>query len=289
MRITHLRPSSPFTTSAFRLVAKAPSKATKLSNPLKSHPKTSIPSKPLKPTPSAPGTYASFADTLAAKPNPTPLYLAPSHTLYIVSAYLSSAFCLSYSAYNYYSHVAYPPAGLAPWIPYAFGGICFLMAGFGGWMLLAPARLVRTITAIPIASATKHGAPGLELKVELRKMFPLPGMPPRILTARPGDLTLDSPVYYPPPRAPTALEKLQLLRKAEEAQRVEREASLLLAPFRHASQAVYKGMKGFQRTWSREGFLKLGVKGQVYKLDVTGGWAAEEGRALDRLCKIKPQ
>ncbi len=35
--------------------------------------------------------------------------------------------------------------------------------------------------------------------------------------------------------------------------------------------------------------MKVEVKGSSYKLDVTGGWALDGGRALDRLARIKPK
>jgi len=40
------------------------------------------------------------------------------------------------------------------------------------------------------------------------------------------------------------------------------------------------------RTWTREGFMKLRLKGQTYKLD-GGGWVLDRGKALDRLVTIK--
>jgi len=63
---------------------------------------------------------------------------------------------------------------------------------------------------------------------------------------------------------------------------------IMTAPFRHASRAFYELFKAVGRTWTREGFVKLGVKGRKYKFDVTSGWALDGGRALDRLATLTP-
>jgi hypothetical protein len=55
------------------------------------------------------------------------------------------------------------------------------------------------------------------------------------------------------------------------------------------SRAIFKIFTGIRRAWSREGFMKVDVKGKMYKLDITGGWALDGGKALDRLATIKPR
>lgn len=265
-------------TTALRLAAKKPL------------PRSPIPKQTPKPpssTSPAPPAYQSFTSKLASRSTPTPLYIAPSHTLYIWSAYTGAGFCLSYAAFNYIANVASPPPGLATWIPIAFGGICFMMAAFGGWLILAPARLIKSITAHPVKSLVAHGPPSLRVDVELRKMFPLPFFPARVVSASPAELSLNHSIFVPPARPLSATERLAIARRQADEQDAERQKSILLAPFRHASQAFYRLFMTISRTWSREGFLKLGAKGQTYKLDVTGGWALDEGRALDRICKVQ--
>lgn len=78
------------------------------------------------------------------------------------------------------------------------------------------------------------------------------------------------------------------MRRHIEERRID-ESHIMTRPFRHMSRAFYKMFKAISRTWSREGFLKLGVDGQIYKLDVSGGWALDEGKALDKLVKVKVQ
>ena len=61
------------------------------------------------------------------------------------------------------------------------------------------------------------------------------------------------------------------------------------SPFRHMSRAFFQLFKAIGRTWSRDGFLKVEVKGSNYKLDVSGGWALDGGKGLDRLARLKPR
>ena len=177
-----------------------------------------------------------------------------------------------------------------------------MMACFGGWLFLGPARLIRTITAIPrhaksisFAAVGKTSAPELQVEVVLRKMLPVPFFPARVLYAKPGELVLARPLLPPPSRRLTPEEELSRQLKLKEAAKAAHEyekSHIMTSPFRHGSrafsQAFYNLFKAIGRTWTREGFLKVGVKGATYKLDVTGGWALDGGRALDRLSKIKP-
>ena len=273
--ISRLSFARSFTTT-FRLATKKP-----LSKP-------SIPKQPLKLTGTIPPPYQSYTAKLASRSAPTPLYVAPSHTLYIWSAYAGAAFCLSYAGISYFANVVSPPEGLSTWVPIAFAGICFMMGALGGWLIFAPASLIRSITAHPVKSALANGAPSLRVDIELRKMLPLPFLAPRVVSATPAELLLNHSIYVPAVRPVTAAERLAVARRQAEEQEAERQKSILLAPFRHASQAFYGLFIAIRRTWSREGFLKLKVKGRPYKLDITGGWALDEGRALDRICKVQP-
>jgi hypothetical protein len=256
---------------------------------------------------SAPPTYSKlFADSLASKGRPTIIYQAPSHFALIFCSYSGALFCFGYAAFSFWSNTLYPPPDLAKWVPIAYGGISFMMACFGGWLILSPTRLIKSITAIPTKGlqsnfgATKGHAkaakaltrqisnptkPDLILEVELRKRFLLPFMPKRHISAPPSEFSLSSPLD---PVSPT-LTREQLL-DAEMRAKAERQkvidydkAHIWSTPFREISRGLYSLFKGVGRSWTREGFLKLEHKGHNYKLDATGGWALEGGRALDKL------
>jgi hypothetical protein len=246
-----------------------------------------------KPLPQNP-TYQSFADSLATKPYSTLLYAAPPHTLYIISSYTAAFFCFAYAGYNFNAHYMHPLPNLSTWVPAAFGVVCFGMACFGGYLVLGPARLIKTITAIPSSgqALTKVGAgkngPGLAIEIELRKMLPIPFFPARKVVARPEDLTLNRRIYVPPvdPRQ-SAVERLEERRRLEREQEEERRKSIWWRPFRDANRAFHKLFRAMRLVWTRDSFLELAVKGSKYKLDVGGGWGLDEGRALDRLVRLK--
>ncbi|RFU31772.1 hypothetical protein B7463_g4542, partial [Scytalidium lignicola] len=303
-----------FSTSTFlRAVKKAQSKVQHVLPPKPKPSSSSIPSLS-KTKPTAPPVYQTFAATLAQKPNPTLLYQAPSHTLFIFSSYTAAAFFFSYAGISFYSNYLFPPPDLSTWVPIAFAGICFMMGAFGGWILLGPAGIVKSITAIPqralTSAATTSAAAGgkkvatsiaavssqpeLKLEVELRKMFPIPFFPARKILAKPEEVVfhhrLAAPAVNEKKLGAAELRAMRIQAEEEKRKKLEYERShILSAPFRHASVAFYGLFRALRQTWTREGFAKIQVKGRGYKLDVSDGWALDEGRALDRLVSIKPR
>ncbi|OAF55241.1 hypothetical protein VC83_08156 [Pseudogymnoascus destructans] len=249
-------------------------------------PPKAIPQTPRRPPPTQ--TYQSYTAKLASRSAPTPLYIAPSHTFYILAAYTGATFCIAYAGFSYYANVYAPPSGLSAWVPIAFAGICFLMAGMGGWLLFAPTSLIRSITAYPVKSLVANGQPTLRIDIELRRVLPIPFLAPRVVSASPADLLLNHSIYVPPTRPATASERFELARLQAEEREAERKKSVMLAPFRHASHAAFGLFVAIKRTWTRDGFLDLKAGKRRYKLDITGGWALDEGRALDRICKVMP-
>ena len=173
-----------------------------------------------------------------------------------------------------------------------------MMAAFGGWLILGPAGLIKSITAIPrklnVAAGAVRKSPDLTIEVELSKMLPVPFFPARKLYVKPEELSKPTNLaFLPPPSKKLSAEAIRNMRIQEERekkQRLEYEQShIMSAPFRHASMAFFNLFKAIGRTWSREGFVKLNVKEKTYKLDVSGGWALDGGRALDRLATLKPK
>jgi hypothetical protein len=236
------------------------------------------------PSLSAPAQYLSFASSLALKPHPTLLYTAPSHIGYILSSYGAAIFCFSYAAYNFNAHYYNPPPGLSSWVPVAFGVVCFMVTCVGGWLVLGPTRLVKAITAIP-APQLAPGRPGpLKVEVELRRMLPLPFLPPRRIIATPDEIIFNHRLTAP---RMSAAEKRVAEMEEYRAKKINSEKSILTLPFRQLSVLFYNIFKNATRVWSREGFLELGIRGRIYKLDVTGGWVLDEGRALDRLIRAR--
>lgn len=211
-----------------------------------------------------------------------------------------------------------PPPGLAQWIPVAFGGVAVIMSAVGTWLIFGTARCIRTITALPkradqismalnrntskagaqskaIVPAVEGGAePELEIEVVLRKMFPIPFFPARVLYIKPGEINLSAQLS-PPARRNFTIEELRQTRLEEQA-RLEKEKEfarnhIMTMPLRlmsrAVSQAMFEAFRAFRKAWTRDGLVKVMIKGQPYKLDVSGGWILDGGRAIDRLSKIK--
>ncbi|TVY80718.1 hypothetical protein LSUE1_G005760 [Lachnellula suecica] len=240
-------------------------------------------------------SYESFANTLAKRAHSTLLYEAPSHTMFMITSYGAAGLFLGYGGYTYYQY-SDPPDGISSWVPYAFGVGTFLMAAMAGWFIMGPAMLIKSITAVPksvvmsLGTAAKGGAsvPELQLEVELRKMFPVPFFPPRKLYIEPHQLELPTALAAPAPtRAAISLREMEQAEKQREEELEYRRNHILSMPFRDANKAFYSLFANTRRAFVREGFMKVAVKGKIYKLDVTGGWALDEGRGLDKLVAVK--
>ncbi|KAH8602414.1 hypothetical protein B0O99DRAFT_139006 [Bisporella sp. PMI_857] len=254
----------------------------------------------------APYTPNSYISTLAAKPHPTLLYQAPSHTMFMLACYSTATFCISYAGVVHIANFIQGNEGLPVWVPYAYSGIAVVMAGFGAYVGFSPARIVKSITAIPSklvqSPYAKKGTPnpnakatGLQVEVELRKMLPVPFFPARKLIVRPDEIVLPQRLFVA-----EAQESSAQIAARERAEKIRVEKLLeydrnhiMTRPFRDfgraISQASFNFVQAIQRMYTREGFLKLKVKKQRYKLDVTGGWALDKGKAMDRLFTIKPE
>lgn len=165
--------------------------------------------------------------------------------------------------------------------------------------MLGPARLVRSITAIPRSvnqvqgAVTKGAAPDLQIEVELKKMFPVPFFPARKMYVKPEEVELSH--RFVPASKKVSIEERKEMQRLEELakKRLEEhyQGHLLTSPFRRIgrgiSQASFGLFSAMKRTWTREGMMKVDIQGQIYKVDITAGWALDGGRALDRLVKIK--
>ena len=285
----HVRPSQPLK----RVVPKA----TQSSTPLKaSSPTKATASK--APTPAS-LVYKSYATSLAEKTHPTHLYEAPSHTVYMLTCYGTAGFCFTYAAISFWSNYVLAPPDLATWVPIALGGVSFLMACLGGWLVLGPARLVKSIIAVPRnlevikGGLTKSGGgpvtPELQIEVELKKMFPVPFFPRRKFYVKPEEIELSH--RFVPVNKKISIQESRERTKLEEMEKqrlLEYERNhLLTSPFRRMSQLTFKMFTELKRVWTREGMMRVDIQNQRYKVDISGGWALEGGRALDRLAKIK--
>lgn len=174
------------------------------------------------------------------------------------------------------------------------------MAAAGGYFLLGPAWIVKSITAMPqsalkaAGAVTKGVAPGeMRIEVALRKMFPIPFIPARKLYLKPDEIQLEHQLARVDLKLTTAELRAIKIAEAEEAQKaLEYEQTHIMSKGprmigRIISRGSFDIFKAVRRTWTQEGFTNLRIKRYNYKLDVSGGWALEGGRALDRLVTVK--
>lgn len=237
--------------------------------------------------------YEPYASTLGKKSHSTLLYTAPSHTGYRIASYGTGTLCIAWATYYVNTVVLYPNAGLHYSIPYLFGIASLISCAWGFRLYFNASRLIRSMTAIPLAS--KSGPSKVQIEITVRRSIPIPFLKPRKLLVAPEDIIITRPVV-PPQKRQTQTE-LQYQRKMEEAEKAKRKADweydqthLMTSPFRHARRAFGDGLGALMRTLSfnEAGFLKMRVNGKQLKMDVSGGWVLEGGKAIDRLVKLEP-
>ncbi|KXX73901.1 hypothetical protein MMYC01_209432 [Madurella mycetomatis] len=245
---------------------------------------------------------SSYAEQLALKGR-TLLYEAPSHLWYRIGCFSSGVFCISYTVYQYWSIYLSPPDGLSWWVPHAFGIICVFMAGMGGYFIMGAGRIVRSIEAVPTASiaklATKTPVQSpIMIEVATSRMAPFLRSKKTLL--QPDEVQLPFRMYgvfgmlnhdAAAQRPLSMIERVRAERAAREARILARKHAMdhiLTSPFRDAAKAFGGVWAGIVRSFNREGFAKVKLGSQLYKLDVMGGWALDSGRAIDRLLPVRP-
>ncbi|KAJ5054742.1 uncharacterized protein L3040_001007 [Drepanopeziza brunnea f. sp. 'multigermtubi'] len=229
---------------------------------------------PIKgPTPASHTVYQTYASQLAQKSHPTLLYQAPSHTAYMIACYGTAGFCFTYATISFWSNYIMAPPDISKWVPIAFGGISFLMAALGGWLILGPARLVRSISAIPrsvsVAQKTlskKATVPELQIEIELKKMLPIPFFPARKIYVKANEVEL--PCRFVPLDKKLSIEEQKQIQrqKALEKEQLEEHyrKHFLTFPLRRMGTAMSKGafamFIAMKRIWTRDGMMMVEVK-----------------------------
>ncbi|KAL1843396.1 hypothetical protein VTJ49DRAFT_1746 [Mycothermus thermophilus] len=307
-----------FSTSPFRRLKKPPRPTTRPQASTAPEAAPKLAPKPASPTVTASGPTAkpaprappSYAEQLAQRGR-TLLYESPSHFWYRAGCFSSATFCVSYTVYQYWAVMLHPPEGLSWWIPHAFSVILVFMAGMGGYFALGAGRIVRSIEAVPAAAVAKQIAskvgtsatsppPPIYIEVATRRVVPF--MPPKKTLLAPSEVQLPFRMHslFSGANAPGAQQATKHMTLAERvrAERAEREARearrkytmdhLLTAPFRDAARVFGAAWTGVKRSFHREGFARIRLGKREYKLDVMGGWALDDGRAMDRLLAVRP-
>lgn len=227
------------------------------------------------------------------------LYEGPSHFWLRVSSLSASVFCMTYVGIQYWSVVAFPPEGLAWWVPHLFVPIILVMGGAGGWFALSTAHIIRSIRAVPRSMLPKSyltGGRAKKTKEEERSLAALNASPVAL------DISLSNVVpFLPAKRIIAAPEEVVLPFKMQStpvglgvaAQAPAPKAAggvmgLVVAPFEALGGALRGPFMGLRRGLLREGFAKIKVKNKNYKIDITGGKVLDQGKILDHVVAFRP-
>ncbi|RYO81849.1 hypothetical protein DL764_009701 [Monosporascus ibericus] len=297
---------SLMTSSSLRAKPSSKAKAT-ASAPKPSQPKPTQPSSPgatLARNLQAP--QISYAQNLASKSTPTILYEAAPQRAFLISSYAAGLFGVMAGGINMWFNVYNVPEGTSFWVSYVFGAVGFMMAALGTRFAMMPASIVRSITLLPASTAAttaqsaKAGAGAAAkvasaarpvlLEVKARRTSPFPFVPLKRMQVEPQQVVMKTRLFTPSKTEPSPYEKIAMKREEErrrkEAQQYEKD-HLMTAPFRHGAWAAGTIFAGIRQGLTGEGFVPIEVNGAQYKLDVTGAYALEDGRALDRIVKIE--
>lgn len=281
-------------------VATAPKPIAAAPQPAAAAPSPKRPTIPSQ-TPLPSGPYVAppspvYAAQLAQKTTPTLLYEAPNHFWFTFSAFNAGAFCMAYTAVQYYSVYLHPPPDLAWWVPHAYGLICLTMGAVGTYWLRWPSRIIRSITALPTPDRNFQT---LKLEVSTRRLLPF--LPWRKTVVPMHEFTVPAKVTgliaaatrrKDLPQDLTEREKLILKQWEEEKKKAERQYELdhiMTAPFRHAGRGMKTALSGMMRALTRDGFANVMVGKAKYKIDAKSGWFLDEGKALERLVRVKDE
>lgn len=146
--------------------------------------------------------------------------------------------------------------------------------------------MVRAISSLP--SSPNPGSAHRSLLLRIERAPASPFRQPKVVTVLPSDVTISSHLFNKDPE-----QKLEAA-IAEIAQREKRlrafaKTNLLTLPFRQAGYWLWRGFVGVKRAFTREGFHYLHVKGynRVWRLDRNPAWALDDGKAMDKLVRIK--
>ncbi|KAI1433595.1 hypothetical protein GGR50DRAFT_491508 [Xylaria sp. CBS 124048] len=238
----------------------------------------------------------SIARRLAMKSQPTTLYEGAPQTGFLLSSYGATFFCMTSAAINSWFNIFNLPPGISSWVPVGFGVVSFMFAGLGTIFALRPSLIIRSIKVLPLAASKKskqQAAPGgsaqrVLLEVAVRRISPVP-LPLKRIQVEPQNVVMVNR-FQNRPVAPSR--EAMAARTVEDAERrkAQRQYELdhiMTAPFRDAGRASSTIFDNLRRGLTGEGFAPVYINGIRYKLDIHGGYALENGQALDRIVKIQ--
>lgn len=144
---------------------------------------------------------------------------------------------------------------------------------------MKPRYVIQSISALP--SPLDLDSTVLMLEIEKVKIFP--GMKNRPLVVRAADVTLSEKLYQAEKKL-RGDEEAEIRRRLHEMFRAN-ETKIMSRPFREAKYWIWRAFRGFTRLFGPDPYIVVKIKGKrgYLKMYKTGGWALDDGNALDRI------
>lgn len=148
---------------------------------------------------------------------------------------------------------------------------------------MKPRNVVQSISALP--SARNPEVSGLMLEIEKVKTFPGIRNPP--LVVRSADVTLSTRLYQDNQILGRDHEA-EIRRRIHEMHRAN-QTKIMTRPFREAKYWIWRAFRGFTRVFAPDPVIIIRIKEEkgYLKMYKTGGWALDDGNALDRIVMHK--
>ena len=123
------------------------------------------------------------------------------------------------------------------------------------------------------------------LEIEKVKIFPRISNPP--LVVRCEDVTLSTQLYQDNQTLGRDYEA-EIRRRLYEMHRAN-QTKIMTRPFREAKYWIWRAFRGFTRVFGPDPVIVVRIKGEKESLKMykTGGWALDDGNALDRVVMHK--
>ncbi|KAI1082309.1 hypothetical protein F5B20DRAFT_532933 [Whalleya microplaca] len=237
----------------------------------------------------------NYIQQLADKSSATTLYEAAPQRGFPISSYAAGLTCIAGAGLNSWVNVYNIPEGIHSLVPVAFGVVSLVMAALGTKFALMPAYNIRSIKVLPFPrsatrkSQTAASLPPVRLEITARRNLPIPGLPFQRIEVDPSAVVMKVPMFHRKSGL-TDSEKARLKKEEEIERKRQREyemTHIMSAPFRHMASAMSTLFASLRQGLTGEGFAPIYIDGIRYKLDITEGYALEQGRALDRIVRIE--
>ena len=146
--------------------------------------------------------------------------------------------------------------------------------------------MVRAISCLPSSAKSKSGSRSLLLQIERTPVIPFKQR--KLVTVPPSDVTISSCMFNDDAEQRLEATIARIARREERLSAFAR-TNLHTLPFRQVRYWMWRGFNGIKSAFTNDDFHFLHVRGNslVWKLAQDPAWALDDGKALDRLVKIK--